>query len=278
MASPPGVGFRLCAAESSGARASVLTAVQAAATIRYPKGVRNANVWKANEYWQPPAGRASGVPRRCALPPTVPRFSPPISTPTRWIRCADRPGLAPPSAGRDRSPRDQRTGRAVRAGRRAVQLCGLCPFRRCAGSGEDEYDFAFDLNVKSMFHTIRAVLPGMIAQGGGAIVNMSSVAGPIKSPPNRCIYSMTKAAVAALTGSVAVTLSSSASAPMRFAPAPLTAPACKIGCGRRAIMTRPARHSWHVSRWGGLARRKRSQPLPPILPATKVPLPQGRHM
>ncbi len=70
-------------------------------------------------------------------------------------------------------------------------------------ASEDEYDFAFDLNVKSMFHTIRAVLPGMIAQGGGSIINMSSVAGPIKSPPNRCLYNMTKAAVAALTGSVA---------------------------------------------------------------------------
>jgi 2-keto-3-deoxy-L-fuconate dehydrogenase len=66
-----------------------------------------------------------------------------------------------------------------------------------------DLDFAFDLNVKSMVRTIRAVLPGMIARGGGAIINMASVASSIKGVPNRFAYSTTKAAVVGLTKSVA---------------------------------------------------------------------------
>jgi 2-keto-3-deoxy-L-fuconate dehydrogenase len=68
---------------------------------------------------------------------------------------------------------------------------------------EAEWDFAFALNVRSMFRTIRAFLPGMLAAGGGAIVNMSSAAGSIKGAPNRFIYGTTKAAVIGLTKSVA---------------------------------------------------------------------------
>ncbi len=68
---------------------------------------------------------------------------------------------------------------------------------------EDEWDFAFDLNVKSMFRTIRAVLPGMLAQGGGAIVNMASAASSIIGAPNRAVYGATKAAVIGLTKAVA---------------------------------------------------------------------------
>jgi 2-keto-3-deoxy-L-fuconate dehydrogenase len=68
---------------------------------------------------------------------------------------------------------------------------------------EYEWDFAFDLNVKSMFHTIRAVLPGMLERGGGSIVNMASAASSIIGAPNRCVYGATKAAVIGLTKSVA---------------------------------------------------------------------------
>lgn len=68
---------------------------------------------------------------------------------------------------------------------------------------EAEWSFAFDLNVRSMFRTIRAFLPGMLTKGGGAIVNMSSAAGSIKGAPNRCIYGATKAAVIGLTKAVA---------------------------------------------------------------------------
>ena len=68
---------------------------------------------------------------------------------------------------------------------------------------DDDFDFSFDLNVKSMHRTIRAFLPDMIAGGGGAIVNISSAAGVFKAAPNRYVYGATKAAVAALTRSVA---------------------------------------------------------------------------
>jgi 2-keto-3-deoxy-L-fuconate dehydrogenase len=68
---------------------------------------------------------------------------------------------------------------------------------------EAEWDLAFDLNVKAQFRMIRAFLPGMIARGGGSIINMSSVAGPRKGPVNRAVYAASKAAVAGLTRAVA---------------------------------------------------------------------------
>jgi 2-keto-3-deoxy-L-fuconate dehydrogenase len=68
---------------------------------------------------------------------------------------------------------------------------------------DDDWDFSFDLNVKSMHRTIRAFLPGMLERGHGSIVNISSAAGVFKAAPNRYVYGATKAAVAALTRAVA---------------------------------------------------------------------------
>ena len=68
---------------------------------------------------------------------------------------------------------------------------------------EADWDFAFDLNAKAQFRMIRAFLPGMLAKGGGSIINMSSVAGPKKGPVNRAVYSASKAAVVGLTRAVA---------------------------------------------------------------------------
>jgi 2-keto-3-deoxy-L-fuconate dehydrogenase len=70
-------------------------------------------------------------------------------------------------------------------------------------AGENDLDFAFNLNVKAQYRTIRAVLPGMLERADGAIVNMSSVASSVTSPPSRFVYSTTKAAVIGLTKSVA---------------------------------------------------------------------------
>ena len=67
-----------------------------------------------------------------------------------------------------------------------------------------EWDFAFDLNVRSMHRMIQAFLPGMLKKGGGAIVNMSSAASSVRGVPTRYIYGTTKAAVIGLTKSVAM--------------------------------------------------------------------------
>src|SRR3954471_15336824 len=69
---------------------------------------------------------------------------------------------------------------------------------------DPQWSFAFDLNVRSMFWTIQAFLPGMLEKGAGSIVNMSSAASSVKGAALRFIYGTTKAAVIGLTKSVAV--------------------------------------------------------------------------
>jgi 2-keto-3-deoxy-L-fuconate dehydrogenase len=68
---------------------------------------------------------------------------------------------------------------------------------------ESEWELAFDLNVRSMFRTMKAFLPGMLARGRGVIINMASVSSSLKGVPNRFIYTATKAAVIGMTKSVA---------------------------------------------------------------------------
>lgn len=69
---------------------------------------------------------------------------------------------------------------------------------------EQEWDFAFDLNVRSMYRTIKAFLPAMLAKGNGSIVNVASGASSVKAAANRFVYATTKAAVIGLTKSVAL--------------------------------------------------------------------------
>ena len=68
---------------------------------------------------------------------------------------------------------------------------------------EGDWDFSFDLNVKSMHRTIRAFLPGMLEKGGGSIVNIASGASSVRGIPNRYLYGASKAAVIGLTKAVA---------------------------------------------------------------------------
>jgi 2-keto-3-deoxy-L-fuconate dehydrogenase len=68
---------------------------------------------------------------------------------------------------------------------------------------DQEWDFAFDLNVKSMDRTIKATLPGMLKKGKGSIINIASGASSVRGIPFRYVYGTTKAAVIGLTKSVA---------------------------------------------------------------------------
>jgi 2-keto-3-deoxy-L-fuconate dehydrogenase len=66
-----------------------------------------------------------------------------------------------------------------------------------------DWDFSFDLNVKSMHRTIKTFLPGMLEKGGGSIVNIASGASSVRGIPNRYVYGASKAAVIGLTKAVA---------------------------------------------------------------------------
>jgi 2-keto-3-deoxy-L-fuconate dehydrogenase len=68
---------------------------------------------------------------------------------------------------------------------------------------EADWDFSFDLNVKSMHRAIKAFLPAMLEKGGGSIINISSAVSSIRGVPNRYVYGATKAAVIGLTKAVA---------------------------------------------------------------------------
>jgi 2-keto-3-deoxy-L-fuconate dehydrogenase len=94
----------------------------------------------------------------------------------------------------------------------AAELGALDVLFNCAGfvhhgsileCEESDWDFSFDLNVKSMYFTIRACLPAMLEAGGGSIINVSSVASSIKGIAHRCVYGASKAAVIGLTKAVA---------------------------------------------------------------------------
>jgi len=69
---------------------------------------------------------------------------------------------------------------------------------------EEAWNRSFEINLHSMFRTIRAVLPGMCERGAGTIVNIASVVSSIKAATNRCVYAATKAGVIGLTKAVAI--------------------------------------------------------------------------
>lgn len=105
---------------------------------------------------------------------------------------------------------DARDGASVAAG---VERAAPDVLFNCAGfvhhgdvltATDEDWDFAFDLNVRSMFRTVRAALPGMLERGRGSIINMSSACSSVIGAPNRFIYGTTKAAVIGMTKSVAV--------------------------------------------------------------------------
>src|SRR6478735_2970240 len=68
---------------------------------------------------------------------------------------------------------------------------------------EQDWDFSFDLNVKSIHRALRAFLPAMLKNGGGSIINIASVASSVRGLPNRYVYGASKAAIIGLTKAVA---------------------------------------------------------------------------
>lgn len=94
----------------------------------------------------------------------------------------------------------------------AAQVGGIDVLFNCAGivfqgtvldATEEEWTRSFDVNARSQYRTIKAFLPGMLARGGGSIVNIASVASSVKGIANRCVYGASKAAVIGLTKAVA---------------------------------------------------------------------------
>jgi 2-keto-3-deoxy-L-fuconate dehydrogenase len=105
---------------------------------------------------------------------------------------------------------DVRDTKAVRA--LADKVGAINVLFNCAGfvhhgtaltTTDEDWDFSFDVNVKSMHRTIGAFLPGMLKKGGGSIVNISSGASSVRGIPNRYVYGASKAAIIGLTKSVA---------------------------------------------------------------------------
>jgi 2-keto-3-deoxy-L-fuconate dehydrogenase len=68
---------------------------------------------------------------------------------------------------------------------------------------EQDWDFSFDLNVKSIHRMLRAFLPAMLKNGGGSIINIASVASSLRGLPNRYVYGASKAAIIGLTKAMA---------------------------------------------------------------------------
>jgi 2-keto-3-deoxy-L-fuconate dehydrogenase len=84
-----------------------------------------------------------------------------------------------------------------------VNAAGFVHHGTVLDCSDRDWDFSFDLNVKSMHRTIKAYVPGMLERGRGSIVNIASGAGSVRGIPNRYVYGATKAAVIGLTKAVA---------------------------------------------------------------------------
>jgi 2-keto-3-deoxy-L-fuconate dehydrogenase len=104
--------------------------------------------------------------------------------------------------------RDDAAVKALAAAHPAIDVLFNCAGYVHGGTildcSDADWDLAFDLNVRSMYRTIRAWLPGMLERGQGSIVNMASAASSVKGAANRFVYGTTKAAVIGLTKSIAV--------------------------------------------------------------------------
>jgi NAD(P)-dependent dehydrogenase (short-subunit alcohol dehydrogenase family) len=148
-----------------------------------------------------------------------------------------------------------------------------CTPAPCSTAPRRNGSFAFDLNVRSQYRTIKAFLPGMLAAGNGSIINMASVAGSVKGAPNRFVYGATKAAVIGLTKAWRPTSSPRACAATPSARARWSRRRCATAsrrrprrAARRSSRSRP--RSSRASRWAASAASRRSPRWRCTWPAT----------
>ena len=161
----------------------------------------------------------------------------------------------------------------------AAEVGGVDVLFNCAGvvhhgtildCTEEQWAFAMDLNVRSMYRLTRALLPAMLERGGGSIVNMSSVASSVKGVPNWFVYGTSKAAVIGLTKSIAMDFVARGIRCNAICPGTVETPSLEDRMRARATTRPPATPSSPASRWGGWARPWRSPTSPCTWRRTKA--------
>jgi 2-keto-3-deoxy-L-fuconate dehydrogenase len=146
---------------------------------------------------------------------------------------------------------------AKRAGKTDILLnaAGFVHHGTILDCSDEDWDFSFDLNVKSMHRTIKAFLPAMLAGGGGSIVNISSCAA-LRPPANRYVYSASKAAVSLLTRAIALDFITQGIRCNSICPGTVETPSMLDRAA--AVGPQGKRCSSPARRWGGWAPQTKS--------------------
>ena len=204
----------------------------------------------------------------------------------RHRSCRPRRAWTPKRAGstcvrarRSRSSR-ARSGRSTCCSI-APASCTTATMLECSDA---DWDFSFDLNVKSMHRTIRAFLPGMLEKGGGSIVNVASAASSVRGIPNRYVYGASQSGGDRPDQGGRGRFHPARRALQRDLPGhgrePLARPAHRDARAPSRISRRRrcARPSSTVSRWAASASPRRSRCSRSIWPPTKAPSPPARSI
>ena len=144
-----------------------------------------------------------------------------------------------------------------------VNCAGYVHHGNVLDCAEQDWDFSFDLNVKSMHRTIKAFLPGMLERKAGSIINISSAVSSIRGVPDRYVYGASKAAVIGLTKAVAADFIKQGIRVNAICPGTIESPSLEgrhQGRARRRPENRWPRSSAPLSSaspWAGLAGRRR---------------------